>query len=132
MSHDLCCHYFHSDFAEQVFPVYFHGSGKSMWYAQFIGHILYPKKCLVSNNIYMKNTEHLPHSDITKNSYNDPTSITRKFSNIIKNENHRQEFNKWNDFKYILEKNKQIYSNVDIDNSSVIFTKEILDSIITK
>lgn len=132
MGHDLCCHYFQADFAEHIFPVYFHGSGRCMWYAQFIGHVLYPKKCLVANTVYIKNTEHLPHSDQSKISYNNPTSVTMKFSNIIKDINHRQEFNRWDNVRYIIEQNKQIYTNIGIDSSKVEFTKNILDSIIMK
>ncbi len=132
MGHDLCCHYFQADFAEHIFPVYFHGSGRCMWYAQFIGHTLYPEKCLVVNTVYVKNTEHLPHSDKTNESYNDPSSVTRQFSKMIKNEKHREEFNRWNDVSYVINKNKEIYTTIGVDMSKVEFTEEILDSIIAK
>lgn len=132
MGHDLCCHYFQDDFADLIFPVYFHGSGRCMWYAQFIGYTLYPEKCLVANTIYIKNTEHLPHCDRSNISYNDPKSVTRQFSNILKDENIRKEFNRWNDVTYVIEKNKQVYTNVSVENSKVLFTKEILDSIIKR
>lgn len=132
MGHDLCCHYFQADFAEQMFPVYFHGSTGSMWYAQFIGHILYPEKCLVSNTIRVKNTQHLPHSDETKMSYNDPISVTRLFSDLINNEKHREEFKRWDHVPYVMEKNKEIYTTIGVDKSKVEFTKDMLNSIITK
>ena len=65
-------------------------------------------------------------------SYNDPKSVTRQFSNILKDENIRKEFNRWNDVTYVIEKNKQVYTNVSVENSKVLFTKEILDSIIKR
>ena len=132
MAHDLCCHFFKEDFAELMFPVYFHGSGASMWYAQYISYKLFPEKCMVFSNIHILNTEHIPHKDQHKASYHDPHNLCNKFANTINDNNNKLEFFNWiQDSKYTRQKNKEIYSN-EIDKCEVNFTSDKLNSLITR
>lgn len=128
MSHDLCCHYFKEDFAELMFPIYFHGSGKSMWYSQFIGYKLYPNKCLVFNKILIKNTEHEPHQDHENFQFSPDNEIVKKFAEIIKDKYIKEEFLSW-DHGFIKAKNKEIYLN-EINKDIIIFDKSKLNNLI--
>lgn len=129
MGHDLCCQIFQNDFANLMFPVYFHGSEKSMWYAQYIGYKFYPEKCIVLNKVAIKNTEHLPHHDISKTNYNNGLTVCNNFANIIINEINKKEFLSWNNFDNVLLTNQHIYNN-EISKEKVVFTKEMLNKLI--
>ena len=123
--HDLASHYFKEDFAELMFPVYFHGSGRTMWYSQFIGYKFYPNKCLVFNNIIANNTQHeQPRNwDLEHN-------VVIKFSEIIKDENIKKEFLKWHTGEEGGRSlNKKIYSN-EISKDEFIFDKSKLKNLI--
>jgi hypothetical protein len=129
MAHDLCCHYFKEDFAELMFPVYFHGSEKSMWYSQFIGYKLYPNKCLVFNKILVKNTEHIPHKDHKNLQFSNGNILVKKFAEIIKDKYNKKEFLSWNHGDFVHTKNKEIYSN-EINKDIIIFDKSKLNNLI--
>lgn len=130
MGHDLCCHFFQEDFANLMFPIYFHGSESSMWYAQFIGYKLYPSKCLVFNKILIKNTEHIPHKDNEKLHFSKGEIVVKKFSEIIKDKKLQQEFLKWRyDPSYVRTINKNIYSS-QVNKNKIIFDKDKLNNLI--
>jgi hypothetical protein len=96
MAHDLCCHYFQEDFANAMFPVFFQGSGRSMWYSQFIASRLYPNKCLVFTKVIVKNTESVPHSDHNNKQFIKDEIIVKKFAELIQNPKYKQDFLSWN------------------------------------
>ncbi len=132
VGHDLCCHYFQEDFANLMFPVYFHGSECSMWYAQYISNKLFPEKCMVFSKIIITNTDHLPHQDHKNLSFNNGRSVVLKFSELIIDPVNKKEFIEWNtNPKYVRQKNKDIYNNT-ISKSQITFTKDHLKSIINK
>ena len=60
---DLCTHVFSSDFAELVFPVPYHGSGRSMHYAQWICSKIYPGKQICFGKIKVRNRWSEGHED---------------------------------------------------------------------
>lgn len=129
MGHDLCCHYFQEDFANYMFPVYFQGSGRSMWYSQFIGYKLYPSKCLVFNKILVKNTEHIPHQDRNNKQYLNENLIVKKFAELIKDKNIMQEFLNWNISSYIRTVNKELYLN-EVNKDPITFDECKLNDLI--
>jgi len=130
MGHDLCCHYFQEDFAKLMFPTYFHGSGKSMWYAQFIGYKLFPNKCMVFNNLEIRNTRHVPHYDSNNKQYNPGNKLVDMFSNLIKNDDNIKEFLLWKTELFVRKTNKYIYDK-QISKGKIYFNKETLEEIIT-
>jgi len=129
MGHDLCCHFFQEDFAELMFPVYFHGSECSMWYAQFIGYKLHPQKCMVFNNIIIKNTEHIMHKDNNNKQFINGSNIVKKFSELIKDKNNTEEFLSWSNSNFVRENNKLIYTN-PINKEPITFDNTMLKDII--
>lgn len=129
MCYDLCCHIFQHDFADKMFPVFFHGSGKSMWYAQFIAFKLFPQKCLVYKNIIIKNTEHVPHQDHTNSQFNSGNELVLAFSNKLKDKSHKEEFLSWNNDLYRLLSNKNVFES-SISLEKVNFTNEELNQLI--
>jgi hypothetical protein len=131
MSHDLCCHIFHESFAEKVFPVYFHGSGKSMWYAQFLAYILYPHKYVTFRNVIIQNTEHLIHQDHTKVNFTSGDILVQKFSQLIKSEELKAEFLKWNSDVFRLLKNKYVFNNI-VSKEKIEFSYDALYTIINE
>lgn len=131
MSHDLCCHIFHESFAEKVFPVYFHGSGKSMWYAQFLAYTLYPHKYVTFRNVIIKNTEHLIHHDHTKVNFTSGDILVQKFSQLIKSEELKAEFLKWNSDVFRLLKNKYVFNNI-VSKEKIEFSYDALYTIINE
>ena len=60
---DLCVHIFHRSFAEVMFPVIHHGSGKCMWYAHWACHTLFPQKQMCFTNVFYENTRADPHEN---------------------------------------------------------------------
>lgn len=129
MAHDLCCHFFQEDFAELMFPIFFKGSECSMWYSQFIGYKLYPQKCMVFNNITIKNTEHILHQDTNNKQYINGKNIVKKFSELIIDIDNRNEFLSWHNSNFARETNKLIYMNT-IDKKRIIFDNTKLKDII--
>lgn len=129
MVHDLCCHFFKDDFAQLMFPVYFNGSECSMWYAQFIAYKLFPEKCMVFNNLYIQNTEHIPHSDKNNSQYINGKKILLLFSELIKEDKLKNEFMNWLNPFYIRNMNKQIFKNT-INKNEISFTLKELSNII--
>ncbi len=61
-----------------------HGSQGSMWYAQFIAHILFSNESLYMNKFMAVNTRHSPHQNYSLNSYNEISKVILFFENKIK------------------------------------------------
>jgi len=66
---DLCAHVFSASFAKIAFPVPYHGSSRSMHYAQWICSKLCPGKQICFSNFKIQNTWHEPHQDGLKNGH---------------------------------------------------------------
>ena len=95
---DLCVQIFRDDFADLMFPTWTHGSGKSMWYAQFIAHILFPNQSVYLNKFRANNTIHDPHMDRNLLTYSTPDKVTENFSRKISNLFLRNLFKKWQQY----------------------------------
>ncbi len=95
---DLCVQIFRSDFAELIFPNWVHGSGKSMWYAQFIAHILFPNQSIYLNKFVANNTRHSLHMDRSLVSYNTPDYLTEKFRNQLTHWSLKKLFIYWREY----------------------------------
>lgn len=91
---DLCVQIFHKKYAELVFPTWFHGSGASMWYAQFIAKESFPKKSVIFNSIKAKNTRSEMHED---DNFSKPDLIKLKFAYLLK-KRFRKQFLYWDTF----------------------------------
>ena len=95
---DLCVQIFRSDFAELMFPTWIHGSGKSMWYAQFIAHILFPNQSIYLNKFRANNTRHDPHMDRSLISYSAPDELTKIFCNQLSHWSLKKLFTYWREY----------------------------------
>lgn len=113
---DLNVHYFHKSFAELVFPVIYHGSGKIMWYAMFLCHKLFPGKQCVFSQIKTKNTRHEENEDHDLAQFNKPDAAMDMFAKNLLTEELRQEFNRWKQHSNIMTMNSKIsHSSVSKD-----------------
>lgn len=81
---DLQAHFFHKSLADLVFPVPFHGSGKSMWYAQWICATLYPRKQICLTGVTVSNTRHDSHQDLNHEQFGEPDKLVWLFNRDIK------------------------------------------------
>ena len=121
--HDLSCHFFQEDFANCVFPTYFHGAAGSMWYAQFIAYKLYPMKCMTFNKITIENTRR----SVQKSQVLGAGVLIKKFSELIKDNKNKKEFISWQQKRpggYI-----PTYMN-KLDKTKIVFNKEKLNEIL--
>lgn len=100
-----------------------------MWYAQFIGYKLHPQKCMVFNNIIIKNTEHIMHKDNNNEQFINGSNIVKKFSELIKDKNNTEEFLSWRNSNFVRENNKLIYTN-PINKEPITFDNTMLKDII--
>ncbi len=95
---DLCVQIFRDDFAQFMFPTWEHGSGKSMWYCQFIAHILFTNQSLYLNKFQAFNTRHVPHQDISKSNYNNASKLIKSFADSLSKESLRNLFKYWREY----------------------------------
>ena len=101
-----------------------------MWYSQYLAYKLYPQKCLVFNNLLIKNTEHIPHKDNQKKHFNNGKKVVDLFSNILLNNNDKKEFlSWWAKSNFIRNNNKLIYTN-PINKEPFTFDDTMLKNII--
>lgn len=117
---DQCVQIFRSDFANIMFPTWNHGSSKSMWYSQFISHILFPSKSIFLKRIYAKNTRHAIHQDRSLKSFNHPNNQIELFAKLIKDKNLRNLFENWRGYSYSPFTIKTYFDN------DIFFKKEYL------
>lgn len=95
---DLCIQLFRDDFASIMFPTWKHGSGRSMWYCQFISHILFPNESLYLNKFSAINTRHDEHCDYELESYSPGNEIQNYFEKRIKDKYLRILFKFWKNY----------------------------------
>lgn len=87
---DLCIQLFSESFADLMFPTWYHGSEASMWYAQFLSHIICPQRTIYLNLLTGKNTRHVKHNDrFTR------VSCARYFENILISQQHKTMLRNW-------------------------------------
>lgn len=109
---DLCVFILHKSVLENLFPIPYHGSGRTMWYIQYIISELYPGKQLCFSDIIVRNDRHEIHEDINDNKHD-----LKVVENFLKNlKGHRKNISLTP--KKIAEKNK----NIDI---SIVNTEKI-------
>ena len=82
---------FQEDFAESMFPIFLKVQNVHVVFSIF-SYKLYPQKCLVFNNLLIKNTEHIPHKDNQKTHFNNGKKVVDLFSSILLNNNDKKEF----------------------------------------
>lgn len=120
---DLCVQIFRDDFAKCMFPTWEHGSGKSMWYCQFIAHILFTNQSLYLNKFQAFNTRHVPHQDISKSNYNDELKVIKSFVDSLSKRSLRNLFKHWREYSlsnhmlstnkfYSYEIKKKLFNNI--------------------
>ena len=80
---DLCVHIFHRSFAEIMFPVVHHGSGRSMWYAHWVCHTLFPRKQLCFTSVSYQNTRGDPHEDRSLPQFVEHQKIVKLFNQSV-------------------------------------------------
>lgn len=81
---DLCAHVFSASFAKVMFPVTYHGSEKSMRYAQWACNQLYPLKQICFTTVRVKNNRGEPHQDYTNPQFNAPHKLIRLFNKHVR------------------------------------------------
>ena len=59
--YDLQVQIYSKSYADIIFPVIYHGSGRSMWYSQWVCHKIYPLKQICFNEIMVRNIRHEKH-----------------------------------------------------------------------
>ncbi len=124
---DLCLQIFRDDFASIMFPTWKHGSGSSMWYCQFIAHILFPSQSLYLNNFRAINTRHDPHNDFELNNYSKPKEVINYFENKIKQKSLKSLFNYWFEYSMserILDKGKKFKNRLTLSLLNELIEKE--------
>ena len=85
---DQQLHIFNSQFAEWMFPVLIQGSGKSMWYAQWICHHLWPDKQICFSDVEVTNEDAKPHQDNVLDQFTDPKKIVLDFNRRFVRKDH--------------------------------------------
>lgn len=89
--HDLQTHIFHNSVAKLAFPAFVSGSEGSMWYVQFAGYKLWPKRQVCITSAIAYNAVSLPHRDRESKYYNSISSIHQKIKKIVRD-------SEWNDW----------------------------------
>lgn len=94
-SGDLCIQLFSENYANLVFPTWLHGSGRSMWYAQFIPYILCPGRSVFLNSVRIKNTRMSPHQDENLSQFSRHDTCHQWFQDRLKLPEHKHIFKHW-------------------------------------
>lgn len=98
---DLQLTIYSRDFAEFIFPVPFHGSDKSMWYAYWIANKLSAGKQICFSDIVITNTRSVPHHNSHVRNFRD--GLVYLFNSMT----YEKSFN-W-DIPMILAENKKLF-----------------------
>ena len=117
---DLNNHIFSQEAADALFPVTHHGSGKVMWYAQYIVHKLYPEKQMMFSNILVDNWRHEPPEDKGLEYYTPVNAVVSEFNKDLVD---KSDFIRW-DHEFIMNLNRALSHQLTVDNSSVKFDIE--------
>ena len=119
MGGDECVQFFREDFADLMFPTWFHGAQKSFWYAQFIAYFSYPDKSIFLNSIYARNTRSVPHGDENRT---DREQVAQYFMDLLRPE-YVSQYRRWyfhahNEIRNgFLDKNQVSTRNVELDET---------------
>ena len=81
-----------------MFPTWFHGSGATMWYPQFICHQVYPSKSIYLASVSANNTRHKSHKDESKKTYIHPKVVKNNFAKLLCNYDDILKFKDWKEF----------------------------------
>ena len=115
---DLNNHIFSKEAAEAFFPVTYHGSGKIMWYAQYIMSKLYPEKQHVYCQIPVENWRHEPPEDKGLSYYTPVPKVVETYAKDLIGQDHN--FLSWTHSHIISENRKS--KNMNIDRSKKLFS----------
>lgn len=90
MGADLCVQFFSESFADLMFPTWLHGSEASMWYAQFLAHMICPRRSIFLNLLDARNVRSEEHEDAhTKK------KCTDFFKEMLTSQQHKTMFIRW-------------------------------------
>ena len=81
---DLQVHIFQREFAEAMFPVIYHGSGRTMWYAQWVCSELYPLKQHCYTEVTASNSRHELHSDFARPQFSEDQKVVWLFNRHVR------------------------------------------------
>ena len=123
--YDLACQIFSKEYASCMLPVTHHGGNRSLWYAQYVCHKLYPRKNMCFADVHITNTRTFPHEYDTKEHYEelgakDASSIVNKFAKDLYDP---EDFNKFNNKSLIYEMNSNLYDS-DVDRTFIDFKEK--------
>ena len=117
---DLNNHIFSREAATALFPVTHHGSGRVMWYAQYVVHKLYPRKQMMFSNILVDNWRHEPPEDKGLEYYTPVDQVVAEFNKDLIE---KEDFIRW-DHEFIMNLNRSLSSQLTISDSEVKFSME--------
>ena len=121
---DLQVHIFQKNFADLMFPVVYHGSGRSMSYAQWFCNRLAPSKQICFSSIQVSNTRHELHLDKKLDDFVKSDEIIWLFNRHVRNNNKGIPFDK----KEVVEENYRLFKSKNSINH-FSFTRENLNEI---
>lgn len=97
---DLCVQIFRDDFAKFMFPTWNHGSENSMWYCQFIAHILFPNQSIYLNEFKAFNTRRESHCDRNLPQFNNKVVVNNKFIDKLTIPTLKKLYRYWREYTY--------------------------------
>jgi len=125
MGYDLNTNIFHYSVADLMFPVFHHGSGRSMWYAMYLVYKMYPKKQMIFKDVFTLNPRHEENPDHDLEHFNDCQQVTNLFIKNLKNDADKQEFLSWN-HQYMIQINTILSNDLSISTDNVIVSLQDL------
>jgi len=121
---DLQVHIFQKDFADAMFPVIYHGSGRTMWYSQWACAKLFPLKQHCYTTVIVSNSRHEMHVDPLLPQFSDAHKIVWMFNRYIRYGLTKVPFSR----RVIIQKNKMLFQeNISIE--STVFSKDLFNKI---
>jgi len=128
--YDLACQIFSKEYASCMFPVTHHGGNRSLWYAQYVCHKLYPRKNLCFTEVEITNTRTVPHEYDTKKHYTEleaqvASKIVDKFAKDLYDP---EDFSRLNKKELIYELNRNLYDE-EADKTFIDFNVDDLATI---
>ena len=121
---DLQVHIFQKNFADLMFPVIYHGSGRSMSYAQWFCNKLAPDKQHCFSSIQVSNTRHEIHSDKKLPDFMKSDEIIWLFNRHVRNVNKGIPFDK----REIIDENFRLF-HLKNSNNNFLLSKNNLNEV---
>ena len=116
---DVCVQIFRSDYAEIIFPVWFDGAHGSLWYSQFIAHILFPSRSIYLNKLEAYNTRHQDQFYLKGKINKRKKEVKRLFRKKLISIRLKILFSLWKEYSisnlFIDSQNKDNYVNYKVD-----------------